>query len=72
VHFVIGHVSHEQQRMQYDSLGVVVPAASLSSQIDRDTGDEFAFGVDLFVGGLERLRRDASNVPGESASPLAG
>jgi AcrR family transcriptional regulator len=72
VHFVIGHVSHEQQRMQYDSLGVVVPAASLSPQNDRDTADEFAFGVDLFVGGLERLRPDASNVPGESASPLAG
>lgn len=71
LHFVIGHVSHEQQRMQYDSLGVVVPAAGLSPQNGGDTADEFAFGVELFVGGLERLRRDPSNLPGGTASPLA-
>jgi AcrR family transcriptional regulator len=71
LHFVIGHVSHEQQRMQYDSLGVVVPAASLSPHSDRDTADEFRFGVDLFVGGLERLRRTPSILPNETASPRA-
>ena len=71
LHFVIGHVSHEQQRMQYDSLGVVVPAVSLSPQGDRDTADEFTFGVDLFIGGLERLRRTRSALPSERATPLA-
>ena len=54
LHFVIGHVSHEQQRMQYDSLGVVVPDLSLSPQRDHDDASEFAFGVDLLVGGLEQ------------------
>jgi AcrR family transcriptional regulator len=46
LHFVLGHVSHEQQRLQYDSLGVTVeggPDASAAA---------FAFGVDLLVEGL--------------------
>lgn len=46
LHFVLGHVSHEQQRLQYDSIGVTVeggPDASASA---------FAFGVDLLVEGL--------------------
>ena len=46
LHFVLGHVSHEQQRLQYDSIGVTVdggPDASASA---------FSFGVDLLVDGL--------------------
>jgi AcrR family transcriptional regulator len=51
LHFVLGHVSHEQQRLQYDSLGVVAPGAVASGAVD-DPGAAFAFGVDLFVAGL--------------------
>jgi AcrR family transcriptional regulator len=46
LHFVLGHVSHEQQRLQFDSLGVVATTAS------DDAADAFAFGVDVFVAGL--------------------
>jgi TetR/AcrR family tetracycline transcriptional repressor len=56
LHFVLGHVSHEQQRMQYDSIGIVVPDAGISPQSDGTPADEFAFGVDLLIGGLERIR----------------
>jgi len=68
LHFVLGHVSHEQQRMQYDSLGVLAasagstgsPAASDSSASSTsehdDSSTEFAFGVDLLVNGLEYSR----------------
>ena len=55
LHFVLGHVSHEQQRMQYDSIGVLAdPAPTLED--DGDPAAEFGFGVDLFVGGLELSR----------------
>ncbi|TDP99052.1 TetR family transcriptional regulator [Leifsonia sp. 115AMFTsu3.1] len=55
LHFVLGHVSHEQQRLQYDSLGVL--AAGDSSPLDEDDpAAAFAFGVDLLVGGLELSR----------------
>ncbi len=60
LHFVIGHVSHEQQRMQYDSLGVVVADASLSPLNDRDAAAEFLFGVDLIIGGLEHRRSSST------------
>lgn len=65
LHFVLGHVSHEQQRLQYDSLGVLAdPAdpvaagggAGAGSEKADDSAADFAFGVDLFAGGLERLR----------------
>lgn len=49
LHFVLGHVWHEQQRMQYDSLGVrddTAPAAP---------ADEFGFGLALITGGLAAL-----------------
>jgi TetR/AcrR family tetracycline transcriptional repressor len=59
LHFVLGHVSHEQQRMQYDSIGVVVPGASISAQGHDDPATEFAFGVDLLIGGLEFSRSRA-------------
>ncbi|MFF1574217.1 TetR/AcrR family transcriptional regulator C-terminal domain-containing protein [Leifsonia sp. NPDC058292] len=64
VHFVLGHVSHEQQRMQYDSLGVVADHASVAAtgaEVGAAPGsgespaEDFQFGVSLFVGGLERL-----------------
>jgi len=55
VHFVLGHVSHEQQRMQYDSLGALSPELK-SRGLDDDQAASFAFGVDLLVGGLERSR----------------
>jgi AcrR family transcriptional regulator len=56
LHFALGHVSHEQQRLQYDSLGVVVDAAATPFE-EEDRAAAFAFGVDLLVGGLES--RDA-------------
>lgn len=73
LHFVIGHVSYEQQRMQYDSLGVVVPDASLSPARDHDFAADFAFGVDLFIGGLEESRsrhgRARSAADGRAGGP---
>lgn len=63
LHFILGHVSHEQQRLQADSLGVVSPAAT---QRPSDAAGEpnpaisgaiqsaaaFRFGIDLIVSGL--------------------
>ena len=46
LHFVLGHVWHEQQRLQYDSVGVVAPGATPVPDAD------FAFGVDLIHRGL--------------------
>jgi AcrR family transcriptional regulator len=56
LHFVMGHVSHEQQRMQYDSLGVVQAGAGLAPDRDAGASADFAFGVELFIGGLEQRR----------------
>ncbi|WP_410783320.1 TetR/AcrR family transcriptional regulator C-terminal domain-containing protein [Leifsonia sp. SIMBA_070] len=55
LHFVLGHVSHEQQRIQYDSLGVLAdqPASPLD---EDDPAAAFAFGVGLLIGGLELSR----------------
>jgi AcrR family transcriptional regulator len=55
LHFVLGHVSHEQQRIQYDSLGVLVDETA-SPLVEDDPGAAFAFGVGLLVGGLELSR----------------
>lgn len=46
LHFVLGHVWHEQQRLQYDSIGVVAPGPDPLPDAD------FAFGVDLIHRGL--------------------
>jgi AcrR family transcriptional regulator len=55
LHFVLGHVSHEQQRLQYDSLGVLADAEP--SPLDEDDpAAAFSFGVGLLVGGLELSR----------------
>lgn len=53
LHFVLGHVSHEQQQMQYDSLGVLAPNSDGPPPGEADPTAEFAFGIDLLVGGLE-------------------
>jgi AcrR family transcriptional regulator len=60
LHFTLGHVSHEQQRMQYDSLGVLADHAD-SALEDDDPAAEYAFGVGLLVSGLELSRSAASS-----------
>lgn len=45
LHYVLGFVWHEQQRLQYDSLGAREGASGLES-------DDFAFGLDLIADGL--------------------
>lgn len=63
LHFILGHVWHEQQRLQADSLGVVSqtkavdPADAAHPRRDRDA---FAFGITLLLEGLE-LHRLASH-----------
>lgn len=55
LHFVLGHVSHEQQRMQYDSLGVLaddVAPAALDEHGEQSAA--FAFGVALLIDGLRQ------------------
>ncbi|GAA1440401.1 TetR/AcrR family transcriptional regulator C-terminal domain-containing protein [Leifsonia poae] len=56
-HFVLGHVSHEQQRLQYDSLGVL-PDGAVPDALDAggEQAESFTFGVTLLVEGLERHR----------------
>jgi AcrR family transcriptional regulator len=53
LHFVMGHVSHEQQRMQYDSFGVVAPEAGADPLQASGSAVDFAFGVDLLIDGLQ-------------------
>lgn len=65
LHFILGHVSHEQQRLQADSLGVVSAehTASVGDVADVANGHparpnvlgSFDFGVTLLLDGLERL-----------------
>ena len=56
LHFVLGHVSHEQQRLQYDSLGVLAGDAHPDALDEYGVQAEaFEFGVTLLVGGLQRL-----------------
>lgn len=56
LHFVLGHVSHEQQRLQYDSLGVLADNPGASVLEEDDPAAAFAFGVGLLVDGLEFSR----------------
>jgi TetR/AcrR family tetracycline transcriptional repressor len=56
LHFVLGHVSHEQQRLQADSLGVVaevVSAESPGSDSTLHARESFEFGITLLLVGLE-------------------
>ena len=56
-HFILGHVSLEQQRLHYDSLGA---RTSRPVMLDDSAGaNDFAFGVDVIVQGLEVLDRSA-------------
>ncbi|WP_044443351.1 TetR family transcriptional regulator [Agreia bicolorata] len=56
LHFLLGHVSHEQQRIQADSLGVVISSQGAKpSDVDteaRRERDSFDFGVSLLIAGL--------------------
>ncbi|MFE4951010.1 TetR/AcrR family transcriptional regulator C-terminal domain-containing protein [Leifsonia sp. NPDC056665] len=60
LHFVLGHVSHEQQRMQFDSIGVLATGEAADPLDEGDSAAAFAFGVGLLVGGLQRLATDSS------------
>jgi len=57
LHFVLGHVSHEQQRLQADSLGVVAAGQSVDpAGVGRSGGREaFDFGITLLLTGLAEL-----------------
>ncbi|UKF23761.1 MULTISPECIES: TetR/AcrR family transcriptional regulator C-terminal domain-containing protein [Clavibacter] len=50
LHFVLGHVAHEQQRIQLDRIGLLPGHAH-----DEDPARDFAFGIDLLVRGLAAL-----------------
>jgi AcrR family transcriptional regulator len=57
LHFILGHVSHEQQRLQYDSLGVLADGATPDAlDGDGEQADSFEFGVTLLVEGLAHHR----------------
>jgi len=51
LHFVLGFVWHEQQRLQYDSLGA---REAESSGLESE---DFSFGLDLIAGGLRARGR---------------
>jgi TetR/AcrR family tetracycline transcriptional repressor len=56
LHFILGHVSQEQQRLQYDSLGVVVEGAvPADAGVDAGQVDSYEFGVELLIRGLISL-----------------
>ncbi len=65
LHFILGHVSHEQQRLQADSLGVVAEEVSAIFP-DYETTPQgleaFEFGITLLLAGLE-LQSHASTKP---------
>lgn len=50
LHYVLGFVWHEQQRLQYDSAGAREGASGLET-------DDFGFGLDLIAAGLHARRR---------------
>ena len=57
LHFVLGHVSHEQQRMQADSLGVVAAEHAITAGAVADTTDSFSDGISLLLDGLQTRSR---------------
>jgi TetR/AcrR family transcriptional regulator, tetracycline repressor protein len=66
VHLVLGHVAQEQQRLQYDSLGVVADGAvPADAGREHEADDSFTFGVALLIGGLTATEPDLA-----SADPL--
>lgn len=52
LHFLLGHVSHEQQRLQYDSLGVLAEGRPVALDEAGEQRAAFAFGIDLLTAGL--------------------
>ena len=65
LHFILGHVSHEQQRLQADSLGVVAEAVSANPpdyHVTPQALEAFEFGITLLLAGLE-LQSHASTKP---------
>jgi TetR/AcrR family transcriptional regulator, tetracycline repressor protein len=57
VHLVLGHVGQEQQRLQYDSLGVVADGATpADASRETEEDDSFTFGVTLLIRGLTALK----------------
>lgn len=60
LHFILGHVSHEQQQMQADSLGVLTLShggplrCRRGGERARGGCEEFDFGITLLLAGLER------------------
>lgn len=66
LHFILGHVSHEQQRLQYDSVGVLAPGAEPFGHDDQ--AQAFAFGVGLLVDGLS-LVEGRGLVDGRGSQP---
>jgi len=63
LHFILGHVSHEQQRLQADSLGVVSPALAADPSGMKAASlvrESFDFGITLLVTGLELQRATLS------------
>ncbi len=60
LHFILGHVFHEQQRLQADSLGVVSEQYSAGLQQLDIESDAFVDGVTLLLNGLEFELRQIS------------
>lgn len=54
LHFVLGHVSYEQQRLQYETIGLVAPGAGEAA--GEDSAADFAFGIDRLLDGLDARR----------------
>ncbi|KAA9105100.1 TetR family transcriptional regulator [Microbacterium rhizomatis] len=67
--FLLGHVAHEQQRMQADSLGVIAAAHAVRAEDAAQPFGQaaaFDFGVNLLLDGLAKHVRTPS-----PAAPLA-
>lgn len=64
LHFVLGYVSLEQQRLSYDSAGARDGEASMLQ--DSHDRDRFGFGVDTIISGLQ-VTADRAVVPGGAA-----
>lgn len=61
LHFIVGHAFYQQQRMYYDSLGVTSDQASASVDRARNPEDDFGFGLDVYLTGLESLKTRTTN-----------
>lgn len=57
LHYVLGFVWHEQQRLHYDSVGVRSGEAGPGGAGAGLASDDFAFGLDLIAAGLRTRGR---------------